>query len=79
MISPYVVCKFMTKYSADIRVQPETIISVGAKPEQDDFSGVLVEAEQVRVFMWCEFCQRPDGEFVFLHNMLDSWIIGEAV
>ena len=79
VISPYVVCKFMTKNAANICVQPEAIISVGAKPEQDDFSGILVEAEQVRVLMWCELCQRPNHEFVLLHNMLDRRIFGEAV
>ena len=71
-------CKFMTKYAAYIRVQPETI-SIGAKPEQDDFSGILVKAKQVRVLMWCELCQRSNREFVVLHNMLDRWVIGEAV
>jgi len=69
----------MTKHAANIRVQPEAIVSVSAKPEQNDFSSILVEAEQVRVLMWREFCQCPNHEFVFLHNMLDRWIIGEAV
>jgi hypothetical protein len=69
----------MTKHAANIRVQPEAIISVSAKSEQYDFSSILVEAEQVRVLMRCEFCQRPNREFVFSHNMLDRGIIGEAI
>ena len=31
------------------------------------------------MLMRCEFCQCPNCEFVFLHNMLDGWIIGKAV
>lgn len=79
VIPPHVVCEFMTEHAANICVQAKAIISVCSKPDQYDFSSILVEAKQVRVLMWCEFCQRPNCKFVFLHNMLDGWIIGKTV
>jgi hypothetical protein len=69
----------MTKHAANICVQAEAIISIGAKPEQYGLSSVLVQSKQVWVLMGCEFCQRPNRKFVILHDMLDGRIIGETV
>jgi len=69
----------MAKHATNICIQAESIISVSTKPEQYDFSSILVEAEQVRVLMRCEFCQRPNREFMLLHDMLNGWIMGQVI
>ena len=79
MIAPYIMRQFMTKDFSDIVVKSKSIISVCPYTKLDLLTGIHIKTKKAGAFMRSKFSQEANGEIMPLHDMKNSWIIGQLV